>query len=102
MLISAKTCSNIDATHEEECKVEVCQGRPCEEELDCVVDELHLEEELPEEALPRRQDTEPEDSGMDRGEQRAVQPTTTLRDELGNLDRGVSRGTSCSILKHAP
>ena len=51
MLISAKACSNIDATHEEECKVEVCQGRPCEEELDRVVDELHLEEELPEEAI---------------------------------------------------
>ena len=83
---------NIDATHEEKCKVEVCQGRPCEEELDRVVDELHLEEELPEEALPRRPDTEPEDGGMDRGEQRAVQPTTTLRDELRDLTDLLERG----------
>ena len=39
-------------TYEEESEVEVSEGRPRKEELDRVVDELELEEKLPEEALP--------------------------------------------------
>ena len=39
-------------TYEEESEVEVGERRPSEEELDRVVDELKLQEKLPEEALP--------------------------------------------------
>ena len=74
------------ATHEEECKVEVGEGSPGEEELDGVVDKLNLEDDLAEEALTGRPNAEPEDGGMDGGEQGTVQPTTTLGDELRNLE----------------
>ena len=78
------------ATHEEECKVEVGEGSPGEEELNGVVDELNLEDDLAEEALARRPDAEPEHGRMHRREQRTVQPTATLRDELRDLEIGVS------------
>lgn len=99
-------------THEEECQVEVCQRRPREDELDGVVDELDLnqtasdgctgqrrrnkatdlQDDLAEKVLPRRPDTEPEHGGMDGCEQRAVEPATTLGDELRDRGRDIRRG----------
>lgn len=98
--------------HEEEGQVEVCQRRPREDELDGVVDELDLnqtasdgctgqrrknkatdlQDDLPEEVLPRRPDTEPEHGGMDGCEQRAVEPATTLGDEFRDRGRDIRRG----------
>ena len=69
-------------THEEECKVEVGQRCPGEEQLDGVVDELELENNLPEEALARRPDAEPEHGCVHGGEQGTIQPPTTLSDQL--------------------
>ena len=47
----------------------------------------YLEEEHPEDILARGPDTPKEDSRMDGCEQRAVQPSPSLRNELGNLFR---------------
>ena len=72
-------------THEEEREIEVGQWCPSKKELYRVVDELNLKDNFPDEALSRCPDAEPEYSSMDRREKRAVQPSTTLWDELRNL-----------------
>ena len=76
---------------EEERKVEVGEGGPGEQKLDGVVDELELKDDLAEEALPGRPYAEPEDGGVDGSEQGSVQPTTTLRDELGYCGGHIGR-----------
>ena len=72
-------------THEEEREIEVGQWCPSKKELYRVVDELNLKHNFPDEALSRCPDAEPEYSSMDRREKRAIQPSTTLWDELRNL-----------------
>lgn len=84
-------------SYEEESQVKVCQRRPGEEELDGVVDELNLKEEHAENALARGPDAPKEYRSVDGGEQRAIQPPTTLRDEFWDLCRGVNYG----MLEHS-
>jgi hypothetical protein len=89
-----------EVLYEEESQIEVCYRCPREYELDlsdgqlvpindaplrdtdCVVDELNLQGDLPEETLTRRPYTVPEDGCMNRSEERPVEPTAALRDEL--------------------
>ena len=90
--------------YEEEREVEIRQRSPCEEQLHRIVDEFDLdghpnishktiqsdghtdlEKEHPENVLTGRPDTPEEYCGMDGGEERAVEPPTTLRDELRHL-----------------
>ena len=78
-------------TYEEEREVEVGERGPREQKLDGVVDELELQKQHAEEVLPRRPDAEPEDGGVDRGEEGAVEPAATLGDELRDSRRHVGR-----------
>lgn len=79
-------------THKEEGEVEVGEGCPGEEQLDSVVNELELQDPLAEKALARGPDAEHIDGGMESGKERAVKPTTTLRDELRDGGGHVGRG----------
>lgn len=56
--------------------------------MDC---STHHENALSEEVLPRRPDTEPKHRCMDRREQGSVQPSSSLRDELGHSGGNVRR-----------
>ena len=78
-------------THEEEREIEVCQTGPSEQQLNRIIEEFKLENDLPEEVLTRSPDPEEEHSRMNGSEKRAVQPTPTLGDELGNLNAMVRR-----------
>ena len=57
--------------------------------MDSVVNELELQNQLAEKALPGGPDAEHINGGMESGKQRAVKPTTTLRDEFRDSGRYV-------------
>jgi hypothetical protein len=78
---------------EEECEIEIGEGCPTKEELNGIVYELELEDNLAEEALARCPDPEHVDGGVEGSEERAVEPSASLRDEFGN-----GRGHICGGL----
>jgi hypothetical protein len=79
--------------YEEECEIEIGEGRPSEEELNGIVYELELEDNLAEKALARCPDPEHVDGGVEGSEERAVEPSASLRDEFSN-----GRGHICGGL----
>lgn len=69
---SKKWVIELSNTYEKECQEEICERGPREKELYGVVQELNIQENLAEEVLPWRPYTEPEDSGVNGGEQGTV------------------------------
>ena len=78
-------------THEEESQVKVCQTRPSKDQLDGVVNELELQYKFPEESMPACPNPIPEYGSVDTSEQRPVEPSPPLRNELGNGGGNISR-----------
>ena len=92
-------------TDEEKSQIKVRKRCPCEEELDCVVNELNLQvscqlrkiaislyatdlkDEHTDGILPWCPDPIEEDRRMEWSEKGAIQPSATLRDKFGNLER---------------
>lgn len=66
-----------------ECEVEVGEGEESEEEREELVDEFDVEEDLASDRVVGGPDLFEVYEGVDGGEEGAVEPATTLRDELG-------------------
>jgi hypothetical protein len=67
-----------------ESEVEVGQGEEGEHELNELVQELHMQEDLASESMVCKPDLLEVDEGVNGSEEGTVEPSTSLRDELGD------------------
>ena len=65
-------------TYEEESQIEVRQRRPGKDQLDRVVDEFEEENELSNDIVPTRKDSEEMKCCMNSSKERSVEPSTSL------------------------
>ena len=72
------------ASDEVESQVKVGKGEVCEEEVDELVDEFNVEEYLPADGVISMPDLAEVDERVDGCEEGAVEPPSSLRDELGD------------------
>jgi hypothetical protein len=68
-----------------ECDVPIAQGKPGKNHVEDVVEQLDVEPELADERVAGAVEVAEVDDGVDGGEEGAVQPATTLRDEFWEL-----------------
>lgn len=78
-------------TYEEESQIEVRQRRPGKDQLDRVVDEFEEENELSNDIVPTRKDSEEMKCCMNSSKERSVEPSTSLRNELRDSRRDIRR-----------
>ena len=71
------------ASDEVESQVEVCQGEKGEQELEELIEEFDVEENLAGNGMISLPDLFIMDQRVNSGEEGAVQPSSTLRDEFG-------------------